>query len=187
MGLGNPGLDYEDTRHNAGFWFVEKWAETLGVPFRKPWFRPFSFATVAEGGDRLVLIKPLTFMNLSGRVIPHLLKRFRAGPGDILVVFDQMDLSPGRVRMKTGGSHAGHNGLRSIDAVLGGGEYCRLAVGVGRPPGAQSTIDHVLGPPSAEHRALIDQTVARTVDLVQGLWPQGWEAWIRAVNQRDRS
>ena len=185
MGLGNPGPDYEDTRHNAGFWFVEKWAETLGISFRKPWFRPFSFASVTRGDDRLVLVKPLTFMNHSGRVISLLLKRFGAQPEDLLVVFDQMDLSPGRIRMKTDGSHAGHNGLRSIDAALGGGGYCRLAVGVGRPPGAHSTIDHVLGVPSEDHRFAIDQALTRAVGLVQELWPRGWEAWIRAVNQRE--
>jgi PTH1 family peptidyl-tRNA hydrolase len=186
VGLGNPGPDYEQTRHNAGFWFVEKWAETLGVPFRKPWFRPFSFALVRRGDDVLVLVKPLTFMNLSGRAFPSLLARFGAQPQDLLVVFDQMDLPPGRVRMKSNGSHAGHNGLKSIDAFFGNGDYHRLAVGIGRPPAGESIVDHVLGRPPAEDREAIDQAVGRTVTLVDGLWTQGWEAWIRAVNQRER-
>ena len=186
VGLGNPGPDYRDTRHNAGFWFVEKWAGILGLPFRKAWFRPFSFLAVRQGDDRLVLVKPLTFMNLSGKVLPALLSRFGAKPEDLVVVFDQMDLPPGRVRMKTGGSHAGHNGLKSLDGVLGGGDYRRLAVGIGRPPAGESLVDHVLGVPSAGDRAAVDAALDRTVNLVHGLWPRGWDDWIHAVNQRDR-
>lgn len=185
VGLGNPGPDYRDTRHNAGFWFVEKWAGTLGLSFRKAWFRPYFFAVHEVAGDRLVLVKPLTFMNLSGQILPALLERFGAGPQDLAVVFDQMDLPPGRVRMKPKGSHAGHNGLRSIEASLGSPDYHRLALGIGRPAPGESIVDHVLGTPSPEDRASVEAALERTVALADRFWSQGWEPWIHAVNQRD--
>lgn len=184
VGLGNPGPDYQETRHNAGFWFLDRWAGLRKLPFRKAWFRPYSFCTWTQGGDRIVLVKPLTYMNHSGRVIEGLFARWGAGVGDLLVVFDQMDLAPGRTRLKPHGTHAGHNGLRSVDEALGGGGYHRLAVGIGRPTSG-SIIDHVLGVPSDEHRAAIDQALARVVSRVDELWSQGWEPLLHAVNQRD--
>lgn len=184
VGLGNPGPDYQDTRHNAGFWFLDRWAGLRNLPFRKAWFRPYRFCTWTQNGDRVVLVKPLTFMNLSGRVLATLFARWGAGPDDLLVVFDQMDLAPGRTRLKPHGTHAGHNGLRSIDAALGGGHYHRLAVGIGRPKDT-SIIDHVLGVPSDEHRASIEGALARVVPLADELWSRGWEPLLHAVNQRD--
>lgn len=187
VGLGNPGPDYEDTRHNAGFWFVERWAGVLGVSFRKPWFRPFSFASVRVDGHLLVLIKPLTFVNRTGDVLEAVFARFGASADDLLVVFDQMDLPPGRVRLKPHGSHAGHNGLRSVDRRLGHDRYHRLAVGVGRPQAADGVIDHVLGAPSADERAAIERVLDRVVPAVNEAWPRGWGALIHAVNQRDNN
>lgn len=185
LGLGNPGPDYQFTRHNAGFWFLDHWAGRLDLPFRKAWFRPYFFVESQRGPDHLVLVKPLTFMNLSGDVVPGVLSRFQATPDDLLVVFDQMDLAPGRLRLKPKGSHAGHNGLRSIDAALGGDHYHRLAVGIGRPPVGHSVVDHVLGRPSEADGEAIVHSLERGVALVDGLWNQGWEPLINAINQRD--
>jgi len=184
VGLGNPGPDYRDTRHNAGFWFLDRWAGILGLSFRKPWFRPFSFVSTVKDGHRLVLVKPLTFINHSGRILPELFSRFDASEVDLVVVFDQMDLPPGRLRMKPHGTAAGHNGLKSIDEVVAG-RYHRIAVGIGRPAPGVGVIDHVLGPPSSSARAAVDSVMDKVVPAVNELWPRGWEPLIRAVNQRD--
>ena len=183
MGLGNPGPDYQNTRHNAGFWFLDQWAGILGSPFQAPWFRPYLFSSITVGQDRLVLIKPRTFMNRSGIILPKVLKKFGAKPEDVLVVFDQMDLPPGRVRLKPHGSSAGHNGLKSIDEVLGAG-YHRLAVGIGRPSSGVSVVDHVLGVPLPEDRQAIDTALERIVLQLHQFWNRGWEPLIHVVNQR---
>ena len=184
VGLGNPGPDYQDTRHNAGFWFVERWAGSLGLSFRKSWLRPYSFCEIRQAEGRLILVRPSTFMNHSGRALRSLFRRFGAGPSDLLVVFDQMDLPPGRVRLKPHGSHAGHNGLRSVDGALGAAAYHRLAVGIGRPTAGGGVVDHVLSQASPEDRAAIDAAVDRTVRVASEFWSQGWEPLIHAVNQR---
>jgi len=185
VGLGNPGPDYQATRHNAGFWFLDHWAGILGFSFRKPWFRPFSWTEVKKNGDRLVLVKPLTFINRSGELLGELFTRFGATSEDLMVVFDQMDLPPGRVRMKPHGSAAGHNGLKSIDEALGHGNYHRIAVGVGRPQPGTGVVEHVLGIPSPEDRHAVDVALGRVVAPVNELWSRGWEPLIHAVNQRD--
>lgn len=184
VGLGNPGPDYQNTRHNAGFWFVDRWAGVRGVSFRKPWFRPFLWADARVGEDRLIFIKPLTFMNRSGEVLSEVFARTRSGPENLLVVFDQMDLPPGRFRLKPHGSSAGHNGLNSIDGVLGGGLYHRLAVGVGRPAPGVSVVDHVLGVPSEADRASVEAGIDRILPTVDQSWSRGWEPLIHVVNQR---
>lgn len=138
---------------------------------------------LSVGDDRLVLVKPLTFMNRSGDVLPDLMARYGVGADDLLVVFDQMDLVPGRTRIKPKGGHAGHNGLRSIEAALGSDGYHRLAVGVGRPASEASVIDHVLGEPSETDRASIDAALDRVVPAVAQRWPRGWQAVFDAVNQ----
>jgi PTH1 family peptidyl-tRNA hydrolase len=183
MGLGNPGPEYQNTRHNAGFWFVERWAGLRALPFRKAWFRPYVFGDLRVGDDRLVLVKPLTFMNNSGLVVASVLARFGATADDLLVVFDQMDLPPGRLRLKPHGSHGGHNGLRSIEAALGNDQYHRLAVGVGRPAPGTSVIDHVLGAPSESDAALFDEALGRAVPTADAEWPRGWEPLLNALNQ----
>lgn len=185
VGLGNPGPRYRDTRHNAGFWFLDRWAGILGLSFRKPWFRPFSFAEHDWNGNRLVLVKPLTFMNRSGEALEAVFARFGVGSEDMVVVFDQMDLPPGRLRMKPHGSHAGHNGLKSVDAFLGHSRYHRIAVGIGRPDPERGVVDHVLGVPPSSDRAAVEAALARVVEPANELWPRGWEPLIHAVNRRD--
>jgi len=125
-------------------------------------------------------------MNRSGAILDHLFTRFRARPEDLLVVFDQMDLPPGRLRLKPHGGPGGHNGLKSIDEVVGGGDYRRLAVGIGRPDPGVSVVDHVLGPPKAEDRVAIDGALTWAVGQAQNLWAGPWEALLNAVNRPDR-
>lgn len=126
-------------------------------------------------------------MNRSGEILHDLFSRTGAGPSDLLVVFDQMDLPPGRMRLKPHGSAAGHNGLKSIDEALGTGSYHRLAVGVGRPAPDTGVIDHVLGVPSDPDRRAVEGALERAVPLAGSLWHRGWEPLMNAINQRDPS
>ncbi len=120
-------------------------------------------------------------MNLSGAVVPALLSRFRVSATDLLIAFDQMDLPPGRVRLKPKGSHAGHNGLRSIEAALGHADYYRLAIGIGRP--AKEIVEYVLGAPEGAERESIDAAVSRAAQAAETTWTQGWDSLLNAVNQ----
>jgi len=135
----------------------------------------------------LVFVKPLTFMNRSGEVVPYLLKKWGAVADDVVVVFDQMDLPPGRLRMKPHGSSGGHNGLKSVDAVLGHERYHRIAVGVGRPTPGETVLDHVLGVPDDHDAQAILGSIDRVIPEVNGLWFRGWEPMIDAVNRRNRN
>ena len=166
-GLGNPGREYAGTRHNAGFWFVDKLALRLNAPFA---------AESKFGGDvakagALRLVKPMTFMNLSGRAVAGLAHFFTILPAEILVVHDELDLLPGKAKMKFGGGHAGHNGLRDIQAQLGSADFWRLRVGIGHPRDSelsqQDVVDYVLKPPRAEERTGIDEAIHRALEA----WP----------------
>ena len=151
-GLGNPGAAYAETRHNVGFLCVEAAAEKEGVSFKKPFLADYQKAVFVVGDTRVILVKPLTYMNRSGLVLPALLKQYGVVTDKLIVAVDNMDLSPGRVRLKPRGSSAGHNGLKSIIEVLGTSEFHRLYIGVGRPASGVSVIDHVLGRPDGEER-----------------------------------
>ncbi len=166
-GLGNPGREYARTRHNAGFWFVDALAGKLGASFAAEG----KFAgEVAKAGD-VRLVKPSTFMNLSGRSVAALARFFAIDPQAILVVHDELDLKPGEAKMKLGGGHAGHNGLRDIQAQLGTSEFWRLRLGIAHPRDSeipqQEVVDYVLKPPRAEEAAAIDQAISRALDA----WP----------------
>ena len=166
-GLGNPGREYARTRHNAGFWFAERLAEKLGATFSTE----SKFAgDVARAGD-VRLVKPSTYMNLSGRAVAALARFFAVAPGEILVVHDELDLKPGEAKLKFGGGHAGHNGLRDIQAQLGSADFWRLRLGIGHPRDTELTqqevVDYVLKPPRAEEGAAIDDAIAR----VLAAWP----------------
>ena len=131
VGLGNPGPEYEDTRHNAGFWWLDDIARDLKLTFAPD--KNF-LALVARGqhqGQPLWLLKPQTFMNRSGQSVGALARFFKIAPDEILVAHDELDLPPGQARLKLGGSHAGHNGLRDIHAHLGSDAYWRLRIGIG--------------------------------------------------------
>ena len=148
FGLGNPGARYKGTRHNAGFETVEKVAAQLGIKLRKRCFRLYRKAVSGS----LVLIEPLTYMNRSGDIAKECLK-----DGDqVVVVVDQMDLPPGCIRIRHGGSSAGHNGLKSMIAAIGS-DFIRVYIGIGRPAEGVSVPDHVLSRCSEEDRVLIDQ------------------------------
>jgi peptidyl-tRNA hydrolase, PTH1 family len=166
VGLGNPGPEYEATRHNAGFWWLDAAARKLGATLA-PQRSYFGLAAKASTTQGVVwLLQPMTYMNLSGKSVAALARFFKIEPQEILVAHDELDLMPGQVKIKCGGGHAGHNGLRDIHAQLGSADYWRLRLGIGHPGVKAEVVDYVLRKPSAEHRELIEQTVERSVDAL---------------------
>lgn len=169
VGLGNPGTEYDDTRHNAGFWWLDEAARALGahlVPERSY----FGWSARISVHDRpLWLLKPSTFMNRSGQSVAALARFFKIAPDEVLVVHDELDLPPGEARLKKGGGHAGHNGLRDIHAQLGSADYWRLRIGVGHPGDRQEVVHWVLKKPPADQRRLIDDSIARSMQVLPEL------------------
>ena len=163
VGLGNPGPEYEATRHNAGFWWIDALARELkvGLTMDKSYHGMVTRATVH--GNTIWLLQPQTFMNLSGKSVGALARFFKIAPGEILVAHDELDIAPGHVKLKFGGSHAGHNGLRDIHAQLGSGDYWRLRLGVGHPGSKDEVVDWVLRKPSQDHRIAIEQCIDRSL------------------------
>ena len=164
IGLGNPGARFDGSRHNVGFQLVDALARALGCDLRTRLFKPLEVGVCRKAG--VILAKPLTYMNRSGRVIPWLLRRFSASLDHLIVVVDNMDLPPGEIRMKRRGGSTTHNGLKSIDETLASTEYSRLYIGVGRPASGESVIDHVLGTFDREERASVDDAIRRIVPVL---------------------
>jgi peptidyl-tRNA hydrolase, PTH1 family len=163
VGLGNPGKEYERTRHNAGFWLVERFAQTSGFTLRKdPKFK----ALVGKNAAGAWFLLPQSFMNLSGQPVQMLAGFFKFKPEEILVVHDELDFAPGVARIKQGGGIAGHNGLRDISQRLGSHDYWRLRLGVGKPPAGAEGADYVLQKPAAEDKAAIDQAIDRALQVL---------------------
>ena len=159
VGLGNPGPEYAPTRHNAGFWFVDALARQCGASFRQ---EPRFHGDLARGrldGYEFRLLKPQTFMNRSGQSVGELARFFRIPVESILVVHDELDLSPGTARLKTGGGHGGHNGLRDLIRHLGGAGFHRLRIGIGHPGHRDQVVEYVLKKPSASDRQAIEAAI----------------------------
>ena len=168
-GLGNPGAEYEATRHNAGFWWIDALADELKVTLAPDKNCQGQVGRTTVGGQTVWLLKPQTFMNLSGRSVAALARFFKIQPNEILVVHDELDVLPGQAKLKLGGSHAGHNGLRDIHAQLGTADYWRLRLGIGHPGVKSEVIHWVLKKPLAEQRTAIDECVDRTLKAVPAL------------------
>ncbi|MGH8692604.1 MAG: aminoacyl-tRNA hydrolase [Burkholderiales bacterium] len=163
VGLGNPGKEYERTRHNAGFWLVERFAAANGVVLRKD--TKFK-ALVGKDKTGAWLLLPQSFMNASGQPVQMLAGFFRIKPEEVLVVHDELDFAPGTARLKQGGGIAGHNGLKDISQRLATHQYWRLRLGVGKPPAGMEGADFVLQKPSADDRAAIDAAIARALEAL---------------------
>ncbi len=172
VGLGNPGPQYELTRHNAGFWFVDAIARAQGETLRNENKFFGEVAKVLIGGKSVWLLKPQTFMNRSGQAVMALANFYKIPLDRILVVHDELDLLPGTARLKKGGGHGGHNGLRDIIAQFGGSEFLRLRVGIGHPGNAKLVSNFVLSrAPSGEERAIeesIDKALAVLPQVIGG-------------------
>ena len=165
VGLGNPGAQYTSTRHNVGFRFIDLIAKKAEIRLNDRRAK----AVLGQGriaGHEVVLAKPRTFMNNSGEGIQYLMARFGSKPADLLVVYDEMALPTGRIRLRAAGSHAGHNGIRSIIAAVQTDAFPRLRIGVGQPFNGGETVPHVLGKFSKEEEPLIAQAVQDAVSAV---------------------
>ena len=192
MGLGNPGSSYQNTRHNAGFWFIDQLAALAGVSLYKPFFCSWRQAVVKYQGHTVVLLQPLTFMNQSGRILSRLQRRFRFERGHFLVAVDQMDLPPGRLRLKPKGGDAGHNGLKSLGEAWGSESFRRLTIGIGRPYDGAKVLEHVLGRLDTPERQMVDDALHEAgilfwsllaVQQTQCTEVQFWEHYQNELNR----
>ena len=166
VGLGNPGPQYEETRHNAGFWFVEQIARQHGEQFRLENKFHGDIAKVTIGANNVWLLKPNTFMNRSGQSVAALARFYKIPLENILVVHDELDLSPGTARLKRGGGHGGHNGLRDIVAQMGGKEFIRLRIGIGHPGNSKQVSNYVLSRASADDQRLIEESIGDALKVL---------------------
>jgi len=163
VGLGNPGPEYEATRHNAGFWWIDALARELKVTLVPERAYHGLMARTSIAGQNCWLLEPQTFMNLSGRSVAALARFYKIAPEEILVVHDELDLLPGQAKLKRGGSHAGHNGLRDIHAQLGSSDYWRLRIGIGHPGVKSEVIHWVLKKPAPDQRQLVEDSIAHSL------------------------
>jgi peptidyl-tRNA hydrolase, PTH1 family len=184
VGLGNPGPEYAATRHNAGFWFVDALARHARVSL-VPERGYFGLAAKANlGGHSLWMLEPTTFMNLSGKSVATLARFFKIEPAEILVVHDELDLMPGHAKLKLGGSPAGHNGLKDIDAQLGSADYWRLRLGIGHPGVKSEVINYVLKKPPAEQRSEIEKSIEQSLSGIDLLLAGNIERAMMKINAR---
>lgn len=183
VGLGNPGPEYERTRHNIGFFVADALAGRLGVGFTHPRGERALVAEARSGDTRVVLAKPLTYMNLSGEAVQSLARYHRVDARDVIAVHDDVDLAFGEVRVKRGGGEGGHNGLRSLTKHLGTKDYLRVRIGVGRPPGRQPTADFVLSPFSSSEVASLGKIIEEAADAVLRVIAEGFEELEAARKQ----
>ncbi|MCZ7420985.1 MULTISPECIES: aminoacyl-tRNA hydrolase [unclassified Micromonospora] len=177
VGLGNPGREYAGNRHNVGFMVADLLAGRLGAKFGR---HRRAVAEVAEGrlglgGPKLVLAKPLTYMNLSGGPVVSLAQFYKVPPGRVIAVHDELDIGYGQVRVKCGGGEGGHNGLRSMSKSFGTKDYVRVRFGIGRPPGRQDPADYVLSDFGTVERKELDFLVDRAADVVESVVSRGVE------------
>ncbi|HET9645077.1 MAG TPA: aminoacyl-tRNA hydrolase [Burkholderiaceae bacterium] len=166
VGLGNPGPEYEATRHNAGFWWIDEVARKLGATLVPDRGYHGLVARINRPGGPLWLLEPQTFMNLSGKSVATLARFFKIAADEILVVHDELDLQPGQMKLKLGGSHAGHNGLKDIHAQLGTDDFWRLRLGIGHPGVKSEVVNYVLRKPAPEQRDAIEACIARSLQAL---------------------
>ena len=181
VGLGNPGRQYAMTRHNVGFWCVEHLAEEWSISMSER----RRHAAIGEGeveGVPVALAKPRTYVNKSGAAVTSLMARYRATAEDLLVVYDDMDLPQGEMRLRPSGSNGGHNGMKSIIEAIGTQGFARLRIGIGRPPMGVDEVDYVLGTMAPEERKKADEVVARAVQAVICALTEGVDVAMNRFN-----
>lgn len=187
VGLGNPGEEYAHTRHNAGFEVVDLLASEWGVTY----WKNKCGALVGEGKlrhsdgsvEKVILAKPQSFMNLSGGPTSKLCKEYDCPVEELIVIHDELDIDPGTVKVKKGGGHAGHNGLKSIIEKCGSRDFLRVRTGIGRPPGRMSVVDFVLGTPKKDAKDDFDQACQRAAEAVESLLEKGLARTQDVFNQ----
>ncbi|MBQ0944339.1 aminoacyl-tRNA hydrolase [Ideonella sp. 4Y16] len=169
VGLGNPGPEYEDTRHNAGFWWVEQAARRLGGSLVHDRAYHGLVARVNRPAGPVWLLEPMTYMNLSGKAVAPLARFFKIAPAEILVVHDELDLPPGQMKLKQGGGNGGHNGLKDIQTQLGSGDFWRLRLGIGHPGVKSEVAAYVLRKPPAAEREAIEKNIDDSLPTLDAL------------------
>lgn len=184
VGLGNPGSEYEQTRHNAGFWFIDElaWQYKATLKEEKKFFG--SVARISISGSDLWLLKPSTFMNRSGQAVAALAQFYKIKPEEILVVHDELDIPCGRIKFKLGGGNGGHNGLKDIQARLGTPDFYRLRLGIDHPGERNLVVGYVLNKPSPEHRQQIDEAINKSLKAVPILLAGEWEEAVRFLHSK---
>ena len=183
IGLGNPGPEYAETRHNAGFWLLDRLAQTLKVEWKTD---SKSFGVSAKGllgAHTLWLLKPMTYMNKSGQSALALAQFYKIPPTEILVVHDELDIDAGQIRLKRGGGHGGHNGLRDLHRVLGA-DYARIRVGIGHPGHKSQVHNYVLSRAPSDSRHRIDDAIEATIAHFPEIIAGTWDAPMNALHQR---
>ena len=181
VGLGNPGSKYEGTRHNVGFWCIDRLAESHpGGSTRS--HRLVHTSEQLIDGHRVVLAKPKTFVNESGRAVTSLFTRFRTTAANLIVVYDEMALPSGKMRIRARGGDGGHNGMKSIIGAVGTQDFVRVRIGIGRPEGQVGDVQHVLSRPSDEERRAIDEGIDRTIKAIAMTLSDGVERAMNVYN-----
>ncbi len=182
IGLGNPGREYQGTRHNVGFLVLDELARRLGASGDRRAHRAV-LTDVVVGGQKVLLAKPQTYMNLSGQSVAEIVRYYKIETGELLVVYDDLDLAFGRIRIRPGGSGGGHNGVRSLIQALGTQEIPRLRVGIGRPSGGRA-IGHVLSRWTSEEREALGRVVGDATDAVESILEKGLLGAMNEFNGR---
>ena len=184
VGLGNPGVRYAATRHNVGFWLVDELARRHGAQFRMRAKFLAELTEAAIGGQRVHLLKPMTQMNLSGQSVFSVAHFYRIKPAQILVIHDEIDLPLGEIRLKRGGGHGGHNGVRDIISRLGTGDFVRLRLGISHPGDKNEVTHHVLGQVSAEERAELTYANDRVCGDIESLLQGNMEQVMNRLHRK---
>ncbi|MFA6172788.1 MAG: aminoacyl-tRNA hydrolase [Kiritimatiellales bacterium] len=183
VGLGNPGREYEMTRHNIGFLVLDELAARQNISFRRNWWLPQQTANGLIGREKVRLVKPQTFMNRSGRTVGPVLRKEGGKTGDLLVVFDDVALGWGQLRVRAQGSAGGHNGVQSILEALGDGAFGRIRIGIGPKPDSVPLSNYVLGPFSDAERQSLKDVVSRAADAVEMVCTAGVEQAMNCFNR----
>jgi PTH1 family peptidyl-tRNA hydrolase len=184
VGLGNPGPEYEGTRHNAGFWWVDAAAQALGGRLAHDRAYHGLVARINRPDGPVWLLQPLTFMNLSGKAVAPLARFFKIEPSQILVIHDELDLPPGQAKLKLGGSAAGHNGLKDITAQLGTPDFWRLRIGIGHPGSREEVVNWVLRKPAPEQRDAIRDCIGKTMEALPLLLDGPMDRALTAIHAK---
>lgn len=179
VGLGNPGKKYEHTRHNMGFDVVDLFSELAKIDIDKEAFKGLVGRSKVFGED-IYLLKPQTYMNLSGESVRELVSYFKIPTKDIIVIYDDLDLEPGKIRLRLSGSSGGHKGIQNIIESLGTEEIKRIRIGIGKP--TFDTIDYVLGKPLKEERPLIDEAINKAVDALKEILKNNFDSAMNKYN-----
>jgi PTH1 family peptidyl-tRNA hydrolase len=187
VGLGNPGREYSHNRHNVGYWCINRLARLHGIQLKTKHLAALGEGTIAS--LPVMLVKPRTYVNASGQAVSAALRTFRVPPEHLVVIYDDLDLPTGHLRIKPKGGHGGHNGLRSIAGAIGSTDFPRIRIGIGRPRvdgkptwDPSAVAPYVLGDPGGEDAKVLQDAVASTADAVEALIADGVEAAMRMYN-----